>query len=64
MFKLHIYSARSLNSIPNFEHATRRARRAVVAFEKLGAPAFGLIGRDDCTIGRGVTTKSPVRGSM
>jgi len=64
MFKLHIYSARSLNSIPNFDPATRRARRAVVAFEVPEAQASGLVERDDRTIGRGVTTKSPVRGSM
>jgi hypothetical protein len=33
MFKLHVYSARSLNSIPAFEGPARRAERAEAAPE-------------------------------
>lgn len=66
MFKLEVYSARTLNAIPPFEGPARRAERAEAAPEPTAAVETAAIekhGQGIRAFSGGARTRGPARGS-
>jgi hypothetical protein len=64
MFKIEIYSARTLNTIPPFEGPARRAERPVAVPESEGTVFFTALGQCNRTISGGAPNGGPARGSI